>query len=61
MKQGIVEADKILKDLDLDKDSEILAFLRLVSEGNATISNLNDEILEWIKTEKLENKIYLKF
>ena len=61
LKQGIVEADKILKDLDLDKDSEILAFLRLVSEGNETISNLNDEILEWIKTEKLENKIYLKF
>lgn len=61
LKQGIAEADKILEDLDLDKDSEILAFLKLVSEGRATILNLNEEILAWIKAEKLESKIYLNF
>lgn len=61
LKQGIAEADKILEDLDLDKDSEILAFLRLVSAGKATILSLTDEILDWINKENLAGKIYLKF
>lgn len=61
LKQGITEADQILEDLDLDKDSEILAFLRLVSTGKATILNLTDEILDWLNKEKLAGKIYLKF
>ena len=61
LKQGLVEADKILDDLDLDKDSEILAFLKLVSEGNATIMNLTDDILAWIKTENLADKMFINF
>lgn len=61
LKQGITEANQILEDLDLDKDSEILAFLRLVSTGKATILNLTDEILDWLNKEKLAGKIYLKF
>ena len=61
LKQGIAEADKILEDLDLDEDSEILAFLKLVSEGKATILNLTDEILNWIKTENLADKLYINF
>lgn len=61
LKQGMTEADKILEDLDLDKDSEILAFLRLVSAGKATILNLTNEILDWLNEEKLAGKIYLKF
>lgn len=61
LKQGIAEADKILDDLGLDEDSEILTFLKFVSEGKATIMNLTDEILAWIKTEKLEDKLYINF
>lgn len=61
LKQGIAEADEILEDLDLDKDSEILAFLKLVSEGKATILSLTDEILDWLNKEKLASKIYLRF
>lgn len=61
LKQGMDEADKILEDLDLDKDSEILAFLRLVSAGKATILSLTDEILDWLNKENLANKIFLKF
>ena len=60
LKQGIAEADKIIKDLDLDGDSEILAFLKLVSEGKATLLNLTDEILRWLKQENIANKIFLK-
>ena len=61
LKQGIAEADKILEDLDLDEDSEILAFLKLVSEGKATILDLTEEILLWIKSERLADKVKLIF
>lgn len=61
LKQGMTEADKILEDLDLDKDSEVLDFLKLVSAGRATILNLTDEILDWLNKENLAGKIYLKF
>lgn len=61
LKQGMTEADKILEDLDLDEDSEILAFLKLISEGKATILNLTEEILLWIKSEGLADKIKLTF
>ena len=58
---GLADAEKILKDLDLDEDSDILAFLKLVSEGKATIRNLTDEILAWIKAENLEDKMHIGF
>jgi len=61
LKQGLAEADQILEDLDLDEDSEVLAFLKLVSAGNATILDLTDEILKWIKTENLGDKMYINF
>ena len=61
LKQGLAEADQILNDLDLGEDSAVLAFLRLVSEGNATILDLTDEILEWIKYENLGDKMFIKF
>lgn len=61
LKQGMTEADNILEDLDLDKDSEVLAFLKLVSAGKATILSLTDEILDWLNKENLAGKIYLKF
>lgn len=61
LNEGLADAEKILKDLDLDEDSDILAFLKLVSEGKATIRNLTDEILAWIKAENLEDKMYIGF
>ena len=61
LKQGLAEADQILEDLDLDEDSEVLAFLKLVSAGNATVLDLTDEILEWIKTENLGDKMFINF
>ena len=61
LNEGLADAEKILKDLDLDEDSDILAFLKLVSEGKATIRNLTDEILAWIKAENLEDKMHIGF
>lgn len=61
LKQGLEEAKQILTEINLDENSSILAFLKLVSEGNATIADLTDEILEWIKKENLSSKIGIRF
>lgn len=61
LKQGIQEANQILTEIDLDENSPILAFLKLVSEGNATILDLTDDILAWIKKENLAEKLFINF
>lgn len=61
MKQGLDDADLILKSLDLEEDSEVLAFLKLVGEGSATVQNLTDEVLAWLKKEGIEDKLAISF
>lgn len=61
LKQGMDEANLILKNLDIEEKPEILSFLKLVSEGNATIFNLTDDVLAWIKKENLADKLYINF
>ena len=61
LKLGMEEANLILKDLDLDEGSEILAFLKLVSEGNATILNLTENVFAWIKKENLADRLFINF
>ena len=61
LEQGLAEANQILDDLDIDRNSDILSFLKLVSDGNATIKNLTDETLAWIRAENLEDKMFIKF
>lgn len=61
MKQGLSEADLILKSLDLEEDPEVLEFLKLVGEGDATVRNLTDEILAWLKKEGIEDKLTISF
>ena len=57
LKQGMEEAKNLMNELGLDEDSPILAFLKLVSEGNATILDLTDDILKWINEEGLAGKM----
>ncbi len=61
MQKGLEEAEKILADLDLDENLEVLTFLRLVSMGKATMANLTEEILAWIKSEGLEGRMHIRF
>jgi hypothetical protein len=61
MMQGLGDADSILKDLDLDEDSEVLTFLKRVGEGSATILDLTAEILEWLRKEGIEDKLAISF
>lgn len=60
LKQGMDEAEGLLKELGLDEDSPILSFLKLVSEGNATILDLTEDILKWIREENLAGKMHIR-
>ncbi len=60
LKQGMDEAEGLLKELGFDEDSPILAFLKMVSEGNATILDLTEDILKWIREENLAGKMHIR-
>lgn len=58
-KKSIEEVDKIEEELNLT--DEIKQFISLVTRGKAGITDLNEDIIEWIKKENLEDKFAIKF
>ena len=59
MLQGIASAEQLIQKLGLD--DEIILFLQNTNAGKATLLDLNDKVLNWIRSEKLENKIRISF
>ena len=56
---GVLEADQILEGLGLN--DEIMNFLDKVSEGNATLLDLSDNLVKWINSENLSDKFTIAF
>ena len=52
-------AEALIKSLNMDQ--EIIKFLEQMTEGKATLLDLNEKVLAWIKRESLEGKIKLSF
>lgn len=59
MKAGLDDADQLIISLGLD--DEIISFLQNTNSGKATLFDLNDKVLAWIRDEKLERKIRISF
>ena len=59
LKTAMTSADALIKSLDMDQ--EIVGFLTKMTSGRATLLDLNDKVLSWIKRESLEGKIKLSF
>lgn len=59
MDAGIEEANKMIKTLHVS--SNVQAFLQKASIGEATILDLNDEILSWIKEHGFAERVKLSF
>lgn len=57
LKKQLTTANQIIDNLKLN--DAIIEFLKKINNGNATILDLNEQVLIWIKEEKLENKIKL--
>lgn len=59
MTKGLLEAEQLIVNLGLD--DEIVSFLQDINVGRATLLDLNDKVLKWIRDEKLEGKIKISF
>lgn len=59
LEEDLNQSKKKIKDLKLNQDIE--NFLRMVMNGTATISDLTEDILNWIKNNEFEELIKLKF
>ena len=59
MHNGLNKADHLIMELGLD--DEIITFLRNTNSARATLQDLNDRVLAWIRAEHLEKKIRISF
>lgn len=59
MKDAMESAATLIQSLNMDQ--EIVSFLTKMTSGSATIVDLNEKVLGWIKSEGLERKIKLSF
>ncbi len=59
LKNAIESVDQIEADLDLSED--VRRFLERVTKGRAKVTDLNSEIIEWIRNENLEDKFVINF
>jgi len=59
MSSGLDDAEQLIVSLGLD--DEIITFLQNTNSGKATLRDLNDKVLAWIRDENLEGKIRISF
>lgn len=59
MVKGKENADLLIQKLGLD--DEIINFLQNANSNKATLNDLNDKVLAWLRSEKLESKIRISF
>ncbi len=59
MNTGLNEADQLIASLGLDDG--IISFLQNTNAGRATLKDLDDKVLAWIRDEQLESKIRISF
>lgn len=57
--QGIQDTEKEMNSLNLN--SEITQFLTKVTNEKATVNDLNDQVIQWIKDQKLEKTFGIRF
>lgn len=59
LKTALDDASNLINSLNLDEG--IIAFLTKMNTGRATLSDLDETVLRWIKQEELESRIKLTF
>lgn len=59
MDKSLSEAKTLIDRLGLNQ--QIKAFLQKMNEGKATVSDLDDNVLRWLKGESLDQRVKLSF
>ena len=58
MIKSIESANVLISGLGLDE--QIIAFLQKMNSGKATVVDLDEKVINWLKTEALDKKDILK-
>lgn len=59
MDKTLSEAKNLIDGLGLDQ--QIITFLQKMKNGKATVSDLDDNVLHWLKEESLDRRVKLSF
>lgn len=59
MNQSLADANDLIAGLDLDQ--QIIDFLLKIRNGKATVADLDEKVLKWLKTESLDKRVRLSF
>ena len=59
LQAAMYRAETLIKSLNMDQKT--IEFLAQMTAGKATLLDLNEKVLEWVKRESLEGKIRLSF
>ena len=59
MERSLSDAKTLIEGLGLDQ--EIIAFLQKMNRGKATVMDLDDNVLRWLKAESLDKRVKLSF
>lgn len=59
LSEGLKEAIEIIHRLEVD--DEIIVFLQKSNSGKATLEDLSDKVLNWLRREGIERKIKISF
>lgn len=62
MEKGLQEADEIINSLGFGEDgAEIIAFLKKVASGKASVYDLTTDILNWLMENNMTSKLAVSF
>lgn len=62
MEKGLQEADEIINSLGFGEDgAEIIAFLKKVASGKASVHDLTSDILNWLMENNMTSKLAVSF
>ena len=59
MNKSMADANTLISGLGLDE--QIISFLQKMNSGKATIADLDDKVVNWLRTEELDKKVKLSF
>ena len=59
LKKSLNSAETLINKMDLDQ--EIIIFLTKITYGKATLTDLNEKVMAWIRKENLDSRVKLSF
>lgn len=59
MNNSLSDANALIAGLGLDQ--QIIDFLQKMNSGKATVVDLDENVLKWLKTEALDKRVRLSF